>query len=74
MKILGWFLLIISILNFVAVLVAAANGEAEYAARSFGGFVTLGLLGVYLLHRAKQKESEQTEREKWINGKQDSEE
>ena len=53
MKIVGWVLLVLAILLLVC------GGIAEA--------LTFGVLGAYLLHRAKQKESEKKEKDKWDN-------
>lgn len=51
MKIAGWILLVLAILLLVC------GGIAEA--------LTFGVLGAYLLHRAKQKQKEKQEKDKW---------
>lgn len=51
MKIAGWVLLALAILLLVC------GGIAEA--------LTFGVLGAYLLHRAKQKQKEKQEKDKW---------
>ena len=53
MKIAGWILLVF------ALLILVRGGIAEA--------LTFGVLGAYLLHRAKQKQKEKQEKDKWEN-------
>ena len=66
MKVLGWIFIILAILNLATGLVGIANGY-EAAGRRLGGAITIGTLGIYLVHRAKQKEEEKQEHEDWSN-------
>lgn len=65
MKVAGWIFIAFAILNFIAFIAAMAIGEAEAAGRKMGGAIMLGVLGAYLVHRGKQKEQEEKDREKW---------
>ncbi len=65
MKVAGWIFVVFAILNFIVFIAAMAMGEAEAAGSKIGGAIMLGVLGAYLVHRGKQKEQEEKNREKW---------
>ena len=60
MKVWGWILLVLGVLNIIISLIAAANG-----ASAGGAGLAFCVLGGYLLHRAKQKEEEKNEHDDW---------
>lgn len=65
MKTFGWVLIVFAILNFLVFIVAASSGDAEAAGGKIGAALLLGVLGAYLVHRGKQKEQEQQDRDEW---------
>ena len=65
MKTAGWIFIVFAILNFVVFLAAISTGNAEAAGRKIGGALMCGVLGAYLVHRGKQKEQEQKDRDEW---------
>lgn len=67
MKTAGWIFVVFAILNFIVFIIAAAGGQAEAAGTKIGGAIMLGVLGAFLIHRGKQKEQEEKDREKWNN-------
>ncbi len=60
MRTWGIVLIVFGSLSLLGALLAAANG----AAGSAGGIVFI-VLGVYLVHRAKQKEEEKNQHDNW---------
>lgn len=62
MRICGIVLIVFGSLSLLGALLAAANG----AAGSAGGIVFI-VLGAYMVHRAKQKEEEKNQHDKWSN-------
>lgn len=67
MKTAGWIFMVLGILNFIAFILASAYGELEAAKTKLGGAIMLVVLGAYLIHRGKQKDQEEQDREKWNN-------
>ncbi|MBQ2187454.1 MAG: hypothetical protein II401_02680 [Bacteroidales bacterium] len=65
MKTFGWVLIVFAILNFIVFLVAASSGSTDAAGGQIGAALLLGVLGAFLVHRGKQKEQEQKDREEW---------
>lgn len=65
MKNFGYILVVLAILNFIVALIAISYNASEAAARKFGSTLMLGILGAYLIHRAKQKEQEKRDKENW---------
>lgn len=65
MKITGYILVGFAMLNLIVSFVAMASNETEIAAKKFGAVLTLGVLGAYLIHRAKQKEQEKKDEGNW---------
>lgn len=65
MKVAGWIFIAFAVLNFAAFIAASASGASDAAGSKIGGAIMLGVLGAYLLHRGKQKEQEDKDREKW---------
>lgn len=65
MKTAGWILIVFAILNFIVFLIAASSGTADAAGGKIGSALVLGVLGAFLVHRGKQKEQEQKDREEW---------
>ena len=61
MKTFGWVLIVFAILNFLVFIVAASSGDAEAAGGKIGAALLLGVL----VHRGKQKEQEQQDRDEW---------
>lgn len=67
MKIFSIVLLVIAVLDlFLFFVVFEYNTEAAFRYLSAAGM--LGVIGAYLLKRAKDKEKEQKERDKWGHG------
>lgn len=60
MRTWGIVLIVFGSLSLLGALLAAANGAAGNA----GGIVFI-VLGVYLVHRAKQKEEEKNQHDNW---------
>ena len=65
MKTFGWILIVFAILNFLVFIVAASSGDAESASGKIVAALMLGVLGAFLVHRGKQKEQEQQEKDEW---------
>ena len=65
MKAFGWVLIVFAILNFFAFIAALSLDNADAAGSKIGGALICGVLGAYLVHRGKQKEQEQIDREEW---------
>lgn len=65
MKTFGWILIVFAILNFLVFIVAASSGDAESAGGKIAAALMLGVLGAFLVHRGKQKEQEQQDRDEW---------
>ena len=65
MKVAGWVFIAFAILNFIAFIAAMAAGASDAAGMKISGAIMLGVLGAYLVHRGKQKEQEEKDREKW---------
>lgn len=68
MKVAGWIFIAFAILNFIAFVAAMAAGATEAAGTKIGGAIMLGVLGAFLIHRGKQKEQEEKDKERWNNG------
>ncbi len=69
MKTAGIIFLVFAGLNLFALIAAictAAGGEI--IARELGGVLMCGALGAFLIHRAKQKQQEKEDKEKWNRG------
>lgn len=62
MKALGWILIIFGGLCTLGALIVALEGRES----NFVG-VTFVVLGMYLLHRCKQKQQQRNKQEKWEN-------
>ena len=65
MKIFGYVLVVLAILNFIIAFIAISSNAPDAAARKFSGALMFGVLGAYLVHRAKQKEQEKKDKENW---------
>ena len=66
MKALGWIFIVLGVLDFIVGIIGITNGY-EGGGRSIGGGIWVGVLGAYLIHRAKQKQQEREDQEKWSN-------
>ena len=60
MKTWGIILIVLGSLSLLGAVLATANGR-----RSSGGGLAFIVLGIYLIHRGKQKEQEKYDRDKW---------
>lgn len=65
MKTLGWIFIVFAILNFIVFLAAIYMGNADAAGMKIGGALINGVLGAYLVHRGRQKDQEQKDRDEW---------
>lgn len=68
MKIAGWIFVVLAILNLIAFILGTAYGYADAVSTKLGGAIMLGVLGVYLIDRGKQKKQEKQDKNKWNNG------
>ncbi len=60
MKTWGIILVVFGALSLLGAIMAAANGRSAN-----GGGLAFIVLGIYLIHRGKQKEKEKADRDKW---------
>lgn len=67
MKSAGIVFIIFAGLNFITSMVALGSGNTEAALMKFNGFLMLGVLGAYLIHRANQKKEDDENKRKWEN-------
>lgn len=68
MKVLGYVFIGFAVLNFLVAIVAAGGGDGQMAGQKIGGVLMMGVLGAFCLSRAKKKDEEEKEREKWRKG------
>lgn len=66
MKVLGWFFAVLGVLNFIIGIIAASE-VPEAAGQKIIGGITIGVLGIFLISRAKKKEQETEDQNKWNN-------
>lgn len=66
MKVLGWIFAVLGVLNFIIGIIAASE-VPEAAGQKIIGGITIGILGIFLISRAKKKDHEQEELDKWNN-------
>lgn len=66
MKILGWIFAVLGVLNLIVGFIAAAEAP-EAAGQKIMGGITIGILGIFLITRAKKKEQEKEDIDKWNN-------
>jgi uncharacterized membrane protein YfcA len=69
MKVGGIISLIFGILNLIIGFGALSSEYADQAGSKIGFGIGAIVLGVYLINRANQKKEEQSEKDKWSNGK-----
>lgn len=67
MKGFGIFFLVLGILNVLVFFIAAGSGEAQAARGQLSGGIMFGVIGLYLIHRAKQKKEASDNKHKWEN-------
>ena len=67
MKGFGIFFLVLGILNVLVFFIAAGRGEAQAARGQLSGGIMFGILGLYLIYRAKQKKEASDNKQKWEN-------
>ena len=67
MKGFGIFFLVLGILNVLVFFIAAGRGEAQAARGQLSGGIMFGILGLYNIHRAKQKKEASDNKHKWEN-------
>lgn len=65
MKVFGWILIVLAAFNFIVFIGALSIGRAEDASTQISAALMFGVLGAYLVHRAKQKKQEQIDRDEW---------
>ena len=69
MKAAGIIFLIFAGLNFIAFIAATVSGVgSDIVTRELSAVFMLGALGGFLLYRAKQKEQEKDNKDKWDKG------
>lgn len=66
MKVLGWIFAVLGVLNFIIGIIAASE-VPEAAGQKIIGGITIGVLGIFLISRAKKKEQETEDQNKWNN-------
>ena len=66
MKIAGWILLVLGILNLVVFFIGVSISEPR-AVTNLRGAILFGVLGAFLISRGNKKEQEKRERDKWSN-------
>lgn len=66
MKVLGWIFAVIGSLNLIIGFIAASMNPEAAGQKIIGG-ITIGVLGIFLISRAKKKDHEQEELDKWNN-------
>lgn len=66
MKVLGWIFAVIGSLNLIIGFIAASMNPEAAGQKIIEG-ITIGVLGIFLISRAKKKDHEQEELDKWNN-------
>lgn len=66
MKVLGWIFAVFGVLNLIVGFIAAAEAPEVAGERIIFG-ITIGALGIFMISRAKKKEQEKEEQNRWNN-------
>lgn len=64
MKVLGWIFAVLGALYFIIGIIAASE-VPEAAGQKIIEGITIGVLGIFLISRAKKKEQEKVDQDKW---------
>lgn len=66
MKVLGWIFAVFGVLNLIVGFIAAVEAPEVAGERIIFG-ITIGALGIFMISRAKKKEQEKEEQNRWNN-------
>lgn len=67
MKAWGWVFVVIGSMSFVCMFLALASDYPERSESLLSNALMFGLLGAYMLSRAKKKDEDEHNRDKWMN-------
>lgn len=68
MKTFGWICVVIAVLNFIAMIVSAANDAPEEAIGRFvSSIMMFGVLGGAFIYLGNKKKKEQQDHDEWKN-------
>lgn len=71
MKVFGWISIFAAFANFCVLIIGVSSGSvsSEWVANKFQGILMVGVLGLFLVYKAKKKEKEKKEKDEWLEGK-----